>query len=143
MYEKLVTSLALSKRLAEIVKCESEHHWANADTCGGTAGYIEHHNKFFIYPENEIPRDDLLKKYGGQRFPAYTLGELPEVLKALGEKDALVRRCEGCGYKIGKNRRSCFTRHCSGGIADPFIEICRLYATDPKAAWDYLENLIK
>lgn len=83
------TSLEVAKQLTAVCRekgiemPESDYYWANADTCGGTAGYSEHHSEFFVYPKGELPTDNDFKKYGGTKLQAWTLGELMRMLPDL------------------------------------------------------------
>lgn len=79
--EPQVCSLDLSKKLKELdVKQDSYFWWANAYNCYGTANYIPHHDTFFVYPYEELPEDAYFKEYGGEKYAAFTVAELGELL---------------------------------------------------------------
>lgn len=109
------TPIALSKKLAELgVEVESESYYLN--------GLIRTSKQEF----NQAKWDNKNSKTKNQAYYRYTLSDMPEVLKAVGEKKS--------GHKL--NNLGEYTAKVR------FEYICSLYYDSPNKAWQYLEDLL-
>lgn len=105
------------------VKVESDKYWQPLAS-----------NRLDVWRVSCMPKG----KYPEPRFAAYSLGELPAVLKEI----ARVKGWEEYSCRVHFKADQCGIVH-TKTVENYFLEICRLYSESSGKGWSYLENIIK
>lgn len=130
MNQTLCIPLSTAQKIAELgVKVESEFYYAHEGKLVWVGTYRENWRED-MWDEDfgNCTFEYWLSQVNGRRiYTAYSLGELPAVLEAIGK----VKGWTLSHPKYGPEWK------------EHFISIARLYAEDPKKGWEYLDNLLK
>lgn len=145
MNQNLAIPLPIAQAIAALgVKVESELHWKYA-----TDFAVKNFPNIFSDYIPELIKEKWIQDPAAAvtSSPAYTLGELPAVLEAIGKMKGWEKE-ESC-FACKNLSKFCKNENYEGcgpffmAVQYEFLEICRLYVEEPKKGWEYLSNLLK